>query len=305
MRASALDPDLRRVAWALPRGAVGPRSLPVVRRLEAWAWRVAPGNGVEVDQTGSVVVRVHRPDHPAPGPLPALLWIHGGGYVVGNPAQDDAWCRLLAERLGIVVAAVGYRRAPEHPFPTPLHDCHDALEWLADRHDVDAGCVAIGGASAGGGLAAALGLLARDRAIVQPVFQLLSYPMLDDRTVLRTDIDEHDFRLWNNKANRFGWHSYLGHSPGTAETDGLASPSRHDDLSGLPPAWVGVGTCDLFHDEDVAYADRLRAAGVPCDTYVVPGAFHGFDGVRRRAPASRRYRAAQINALAAALHDRG
>ena len=127
-----------------------------------------------------------------------MLWIHGGGYVIGSAAQDDAVCRHLAHELGRLVAAVDYRLAPEHPFPVPLHDCHDALVWLANRGDVDADRVAIGGASAGGGLAAALALLARDRAEVRPAFQLLSYPMLDDRTALRTDIDERHFRLWNN-----------------------------------------------------------------------------------------------------------
>ena len=122
-----------------------------------------PGPGVDVEALGAISVRVHRPPSRASAPFPAVLWIHGGGYVIGSAGQDDAVCRHLAEELGALVAAVDYRLAPEHPFPVPLHDCHDALVWLAGRGDVDAERVAIAGASAGGGLAAALALLARDR----------------------------------------------------------------------------------------------------------------------------------------------
>jgi acetyl esterase/lipase len=230
-----------------------------------------------------------------------LLWIHGGGYVIGSAAQDDAVCRRFADQLGIVVAAVEYRLAPEHRFPVPLHDCHDALVWLAGQPTVDPTRVAVGGASAGGGLAAALAVLARQRAEVPLAFQLLAYPMLDDRTAERTDLDESNFRLWNNEANRFGWQSYTGHRPGSDEVSGLAAPSRLDDLAGLPPAWIGVGTLDLFHDEDLAYARRLREAGVECELDVVEGAFHGFDLVRAKAGVSRAFRSAQLTALGAAL----
>ncbi len=298
---SAFHPDLRRVALLLPRRVVGPRLLRCIRVLEAAQRRRRPKPGVEVHPVGAVSVRLHHPPRQMPGPRPAVLWIHGGGYVMGTAAQEDALCRHYAEQLGAVVAAVEYRVAPEHPFPAALHDCHDALVWLANRDDVDAEHVAIGGASAGGGLAAALALLARERGEVQPAFQLLAYPMLDDRTALRTDIDERHFRLWNNTANRFGWRCYTGEAPGGPGISGLAAPSRSEDLSGLPPAWIGVGTLDLFHDEDLAYAERLRAAGVSCEVFVVDGAFHGFDIVRPSAPVSQRFRAEQVAALASAL----
>lgn len=293
-------PELRRLAWFLPQTVVGPRRLPVLRRLdELVRRRTAPG--VEVETAGELTVRIHRPPTGTPEPCPALLWIHGGGYVMGTPNQDDSLCALLAERVGAVVAAVDHRLAPEHPFPTPLHDCHEALVWLAGRADVDAGRVAIGGASAGGGLAAALALLARDRGEVAPCLQLLTYPMLDDRTVLRRDIDQRRYRLWNNRSNRFGWRSYLGTDPGGPGVSGLAAPARAEDLTGLAPAWIGVGTNDLFLDEDVAYAERLRAAGVPCETVVVDGAFHGFDGLAPKAGVTHRFRESQIQALTAAL----
>ena len=304
MPATAFHPDLRGVAPFLPRRAVGPRLLPIARALGSVERLRRPGPGIEVVRSGPISLRLHHPRAGAAapaGPRPAVLWIHGGGFVIGTAAQDDAVCRHLADRLGALVAAVDYRLAPEHQFPAPLLDCHDALVWLAGRADVDADRVAIGGASAGGGLAAALALLARDRGQVRPAFQLLSYPMLDDRTASRPDGDERHLRLWNNESNRFGWGAYLGVEPGSAGVDPLAAPARHDDLAGVPPTWIGVGTIDLFHDEDLAYAERLRAAGVPCEVLVVDGAFHGFDSIRPRAGISREFRAAQARALAPSL----
>lgn len=257
-------------------------------------------DGVEVVEVGEVAVRVHRPSSGA-GPHPGLVWIHGGGMVIGTAAQDDRLCRAFVEATGCVVAAVNYRLAPEHPFPTPLEDCYAALAWLAADPGVDPDRIAIGGASAGGGLAAGLALLARERGEVQPAFQLLVYPMLDDRTALRTDIDEKHLRLWNNRSNAFGWTAYTGLPVGAPEVSPLAAPAREEDLAGLPPAWVGVGTLDLFHDEDVAFAERLRAAGVECKLDVVEGAFHGFDGMAPKAEVVRAFHTAQVEALRGAF----
>lgn len=299
MDAEAFHPDLRSLARWLPRSAAGPRTLKAVRMGTALLAR-RPSRSATTEHIGPIRVRVHRPA--AAGPRHgALLWIHGGGYVLGTAAQDDAICRHFAETLGIVVAAVDYRLAPEHPFPVPLHDCYDALSWLARRDDVDPNRLAVGGASAGAGLAAALAILARDRAEVPVAFQLLAYPMLDDRTATRRDVDERNLRLWNLRANRFGWQSYTGQAPGDPGVSGLAAPARCDDLSGLPPAWIGVGTLDLFLDEDTAYAERLRAAGADCTLHVVEGAFHGFDSVAPRAGVSRSFRTVQTQALADAL----
>jgi acetyl esterase/lipase len=298
-RRARFHSDLRRVATVLPRSAVGPRRLSVVRGLLR-VQTARPAGCSEVVELGPVSVRVHRPE-PARAPLPALLWIHGGGYVIGNAAQEDGFCRQVATTLGVVVAAVDYRLAPEHPFPVPLDDCYDALRWLARQPDIDAEHIAIGGASAGGGLAAGLALLARNRAEVRPVFQLLTYPMLDDRTCTRPSGNDRDLRLWNGNSNRFGWRSYLGAEPGADEVDELAAPARAAELAGLPAAWIGVGTLDLFADEDIEYARRLEAAGVSCDLDVVDGAFHGFDVVHARAGVSRWFRSRQLEVLGAAL----
>ena len=250
-------------------------------------------------QLSHSTVRVYRPTGGGEGG-PALLWIHGGGYVVGVAAQDDPICRQFADELGIVVASVDYRLAPAARFPSPLDDCHEALVWLARKGQVDPSRIAIAGASAGGGLAAGLALMARERGEVDVAFQLLVYPMIDDRTVLR-DVDETGFRLWTNRSNRFGWQAYTGLEPGGAAMPAFAAAARHDDLAGLPPAWIGVGTLDLFHDEDVAYAERLRAAGVPCEIEIVPGAFHGFDAVAAKTGVAKAFRASQIEAVRAGL----
>jgi acetyl esterase/lipase len=294
------DPELRTAARFLPRGAVNARTLRLVRLPIGLMSRQVPDD-VQVHPVGEVSVRLFHPPAGSAGPHPAILWIHGGGFVIGTAAQDDRTCRRLARTHGAVVASVDYRLAPEHQFPVPLDDCHDALVWLAGRDDVDRGRVAIAGASAGGGLAAGLALLARDRGQVRPAAQILAYPMLDDRTALRDDIDERHFRLWNNRSNRFGWRAYTGLPPGSPAVWDLAAPARHDDLSGLPPAWIGVGTLDLFHDEDVTYAGRLRDAGVDCELQIVPGAYHGFDGIRPKAAVTKQFLAGQDAVLSAAL----
>lgn len=292
-------PELRRAARLTPRRAVGPRTLPLMRTFTDVLAKL-PARGVERVRVGPVGIRLHRP--PLLEPKPVLLWMHGGGFVIGAAAQDDRLCRELCRRLGIVVAAVDYRLAPRHPFPVPLEDCFDALTWLCDQPYVDGTALAIGGASAGGNLAAALALLSRDRGVALKM-QLLSYPMLDDRTCLRTGVDERLFRTWDCTSNAFGWRTYTGSAPGSDAIPELAAPARSADLSGVAPAWIGVGTADLFHDEDLAYAERLRAAGVRCDVDVVEGAFHGFDTIAPRTGVTRAFRDAQVAALSAALGD--
>ncbi|MCV7344773.1 alpha/beta hydrolase [Mycolicibacterium rhodesiae] len=284
-----IHPELRKAARFTPRALISPRTLPVLRRLTGL--QRPKNDGVEVLTLESGIgIRLYRPAG-APTTTPALLWIHGGGYVLGTAAQDDALCRRFVRALGITVASVDYRLAPEHPYPAPLEDCYTALQWLAGLPAVDADRIAIGGASAGGGLAAALALLARDRDGVKPVFQLLVYPMIDDRSVGQ-HLNDPGQRLWNATSNRFGWQAYLG----GADPE-IAAPARRTDLAGLPPAWLGVGTLDLFHDEDLDYAARLQAAGVPCEVHVVPGAFHGFDGIVAKADVSKAFFNSQCESL--------
>jgi acetyl esterase/lipase len=308
---TAFHPDLT-VARFFPQISYGPRSARLMRRLRARP--VTPGPDVTVEELtvpgpeddGSVVaLRVFRPSVPR-SPGPALLWIHGGGLIFGTPEQDDRTNIAFVRELGITVAAVRYRLAPDHRAPAAVEDAYAGLRGLVARAaelDVDVSRIAIGGASAGGGVAAALALLAHDRGEIRPAFQLLVYPMLDDRTATRADLDIRGVRMWTRKSNRYGWTSYLGRPAGGPDVSPYAAPARRDDLSGLPPAWVGVGSLDLFHDEDVDYARRLTDSGVPCQLLVVPGAFHGFDAVLPKAGVSHSFWEAQAHALRGALLD--
>lgn len=290
-----IHPDLRRLATLTPRGFVGPRTLRLARAGQTLVARMRTArHGVEaITLSSGTRLRLFR-SVSATEPGPALLWIHGGGYVLGDARQDDALCQRFSDCLGATVASVDYRLAPEHPYPAPLEDCYAVLHWLTTLSAVDPQRIAIGGASAGGGLAAALALLARDRSEIAPAFQLLVYPMLDDRS--SQNPSNPNFRLWNPRSNAFGWSSYLG-----AADPGIAVPSRRDDLEGLAPAWIGIGTNDLFYPENLAYAQRLKAAGVPCDVEVVEGAFHGFDALAPTLPVSQRFFAKQCDAVRAGL----
>lgn len=177
-----IDPELRRIARILPKGYALHRGLAVPRALMALAGYTGRMRGVEVARVNSdVAVRVHRPRGSAP-PGPALLWIHGGGTVMGSAAQEDRFCRKLANFTDVAVVAVDHRLAPEHPYSAPLEDCYTALQWLTRQPWVDPARVAVGGASAGGGFAAAVAQLAHDRGDVELALQMLVYPMLDDRT---------------------------------------------------------------------------------------------------------------------------
>ncbi|MET1072235.1 MAG: alpha/beta hydrolase [Umezawaea sp.] len=304
----AFHPDLA-VGRFLPPITHGPRLLTLLSRM--------PVRGIEIpddilvddvlvpgaDGAPDVFLRIYRPRSLRTA-APALFWIHGGGFILGHPFQDEAANISFARTLGITVAAVRYRLGPKHPSPAAIEDAYAALSWLfahAEERLIDPTRIAVGGASAGGGLAAGLVLYAHDRGEVQPAFQLLVYPMLDDRTVLRTDMNTRHVRVWTPGSNRYAWTSYLGATPGAPDVSPYAAPARRADLTGLPPAWIGVGTLDLFHDEDLAYADRLQAAGVPCEVVTVPGAFHGFDGMFRRTRVVADFRAAQTKALRTAL----
>jgi len=253
----------------------------------------------------AVRVRSYRPID-QPSKLPALLWIHGGGYVMGDIEQDDRVMKQLVNRIGCVAVSVDYRLAPEHPFPAPVEDCYAGLKWLfghADELGVERSRIAIGGASGGGGLAAGLALMVRDRGEVPVAFQLLIYPMIDDRNVTPASYAITDPRMWHRESNRLGWKAYLGRDGGGADVSPYAAASRATDLSKLPPAYIPVGALDLFVDENIEYAQRLIQAGVPTELHVYPGAFHGFDLFAPSAKVSKQFKADRDNALKRALHD--
>jgi acetyl esterase/lipase len=232
--------------------------------------RVAPGDP-------DVAVRVHRTKG-ASGVLPCIYSIHGGGYILGSYDMDDALFDRWCPKLGVVGVSVEYRLAPETPYPGPLDDCYRGLKWVYDNAEelgVERGRIGIAGVSAGGGLAAALALLARDRGEIPLGFQLLDCPMLDDRQqTWSSRLDR--LEVWNREANAFGWRSYLGPLAGSDDVPYHAAPARATDLQGLPPAFVSVGGVDGFLAEDIDYATRLMESGVPTELHVYPGAPHGY-----------------------------
>ena len=274
-----LDPELR--------GILDVFELPTMDAQTVAAIRSAPfpaqplSDAVERTQhlvpgDPSVPVRVHRPvGHE--GTLPAVVTIHGGGYMIGSYDMDsmvlDRWCPAMP----LIGVSVEYRLAPETPYPGPLEDCFAALRWThehADELGIARDRIGVYGLSAGGGLAAALALLARDRD-VPFAFQLLDCPMLDDRQGTPS-IDADGLYVWNARSNSFGWRSYLGDLYGSDDVPAYAAAARATDLSGLPPTCIVVGSIDGFRDEDVTYAQRLNQAGVPCELHVLAGLPHAY-----------------------------
>lgn len=250
-------------------------------------------------------LRIHRPVD-ADGRLPCLFWIHGGGYVLGSPEQDDLRFDRWCQRFGLAGVAVQYRLAPEHPYPAAVRDCYAALSWIKEQGgelDIDTDRVGIGGPSAGGGLAAALALMVRDRGDFEIDYQLLIYPMIDDT---RTTVSAGwEVPVWPPDSNRFGWSSYLGDLSDTEDIPSYAAPAREPDLSGLPPTYLMVGGLDGFADEDIDYAMRLNHAGVAVELHVYPGAPHGFEGFAPKAAVSRQARHDMNNWLGRMLERGG
>tara|TARA_B110000014_G_C20113196_1_gene587022 strand:- start:1506 stop:2474 length:969 start_codon:yes stop_codon:yes gene_type:complete len=258
-----------------------------------------PGIGTDPD----VPIRIYKPESLPPN-APGLVWIHGGGMVLGSAEMDDAGSAAMAEQHQCVVISVDYRLAPENPYPAPLHDCYAALKWFAKNANslgVSSDRIAIGGASAGGGLAAGTALMARDKGGPNLIFQLLVFPMLDHRNETPSSFGTSDTRVWNREANIIAWEAYLNN---IEPIPSYASPSITDDLSGLPPTYINVGTLDIFVDEDIDYAARLSQAGVPVELHVYPGAFHGSNGFVAESSLSLRWAADQSAALEAALNQR-
>ena len=236
----------------------------------------------------------------------AMLYIHGGGMMIGSPAIDDALLANTAAELDIVIVSPDYRLAPEHPYPAPVDDCHTAWSWMQQNlspRGIAGNRIAIGGESAGGCLAAGLVLRIHDEGGPQPVAQWLFCPMLDDRTALDRSLDDIDHFVWNNKMNLVGWKSYLGKTFGTDRVSAYAAPARRASLEGLPKAWIGVGDVELFFEEDKAYANKLAAAGVSCQLDVVTGAPHSFQGLAPDSELAKNYLARAKGWLKAALAD--
>jgi acetyl esterase/lipase len=275
---SAIDPELRAATARAPKLNL---ENPLVLRTISTLSRFSPGARVDqvdrrIVREGGVRVRVYTPPSPSGA---GLLWIHGGGLVLGSAATDDRMCAETALETGAIVVSVDYRLAPRHPFPAAIDDCTAAHAWLlrnAGTLGVDTTRIAVGGQSAGGGLAAALVQKLVD-AGEPPVAQWLFCPMLDDRTATDRVLDAEQHFVWNNRSNLVGWRAYLGENLGEAALPAYAAAGRREDLTGFPPTWLYTSTAELFYREDVAYAERLRDAGAAVTLDIVTGAPHAFE----------------------------
>ncbi len=250
-------------------------------------------------------VLIYSPPDSAQGPRPAFFHVHGGGFIAGAPEINEVYSRSFSSEQGCVVVSVDYRLAPETRYPGSLEDCYAALAWLcrhADELGVDRARIAIGGESAGGGHAAALTILARDRGEVPVCLQLLDSPMLDDRTGSVSEPHPYCGKfVWTPESNRFGWRALLGVEPGSPDVPVGAVPARTLDLAGLPPTCITVGALDLFLEESLEYTRRLNRAGVPTELHVIPGAYHGFPMAGTDAPQVRQWLRLRSDALARAF----
>jgi acetyl esterase/lipase len=258
--------------------------------------RTVPGPQGDPD----ISVRIYRPRDAGPG-LPGVYFIHGGGMILGTVAGEDPVATLICDQVQAVVVSVEYRLSPENPHPAPVEDCYAGLQWMAANAGelgVDAARLAIYGGSAGGGLAIATALLARDRGGPALAFMMPIYPMIDDTNTTDSSQEIVDIGIWDREGNLQAWAWYLGGKP----ADQYAAPTRAEDLTGLPPAFIDVGTVDLFRDEDIAFAQRLMAAGVPTELHIHPGSYHAAETFAADAAMSRRIWALRLDALKRALN---
>lgn len=277
----AADPDFLIPALRLPLHVTGRTPFrALVRLANAKSTAVLDGVRTRRADVGTAAAPVsaiiHEPTTRST-PCGALVWCFGGGLISGSAEHVNDVASYFARTHGIIVIVPDYRLAPEHPYPAAIDDCYAALQWTVENSaelGVSVERIAVGGESAGAGLAAAMAQRAYDAGI-SLCLQLLIHPMLDDRTVLRAESNREVYLTWTVPSNRYGWTSYLQHEPGESESRPYAVPARRADLNGLAPAWISVGEVDQFHDECTEYARRLDAAGVPVEVVVVPGAHHG------------------------------
>lgn len=269
-----------------------------------------PGGVIERQVPGAkgqppVTLYVINSEASAAAPRGALFFIHGGGFTAGDAREQLSMLKGLAARLDCVIVTVQYRLAPATRFPGPLEDSYAALKWLhgnAAALGVDPARLVVMGESAGGGLAAMLTIAARDRGEVPIAYQALVYPMLDDRTGSSRPVPPQIGRIiWTPESNRKGWQALLGRAPGAKSQPAGSVPARVANLKGLPPTFIGVGSIDLFAEEDIDFARRLVNAGVPTELLVMPGAYHGFQLIVPKAAVSQQFNATLEAALARAL----
>jgi acetyl esterase/lipase len=307
-----MDPELAQALAAVPMGPAGVFDLTDIEGTRAGGRAFAEAIAATLPEVpGVTVTEIHvpRPDGGAgpdipvvllrpqntTGPLPVIMWFHGGGQVVGFAAQDTAWLKQLCVDLGCAVASVEYRLAPETRAPGAAEDGDAVFRWITENPasgqlGLDRSRVGLAGQSGGGGVAVATALLIRDRAVnstpgtrgpVAPLFQMLMYPMLDDRNTTASSREITDIGIWDRATNLLAWQAIIGDTVGAGrvaeDVSAYCAPARARDLTGLPATFIAVGELDVFRDEDLDFAARLREARVPVEQHLYPGAFHAFD----------------------------
>lgn len=279
-----IHPELRKAARFLPPLPIHRYWLLKTMRFvlpKVMGERPVPrGIAVRDLHVGNHRVRIYKPEGKLSGA--GVLWIHGGGFVMGDVTQDNRICSLYSAELNAVVLSTDYGLGPENPFPEGLSDCFESWRWFLEHAGdlgVDPARIAIAGQSGGGGMAASLAQRILDYGGTQPAAQFLFCPMLDDRTAARTELDALRHVMWPNRNNRAAWSWYLGCEAGGGAVPENAVPARREDLAGLPPTWIGIGDLDLFYEECKIYAERLKQAGVPTKIDEVSQAFHGFESL--------------------------
>lgn len=245
--------------------------------------------------SGDQKIRIYRPKK-ASKSHPGLVFIHGGGMILGSIEGEAATAQMLCAEANVVVVSVDYRKAPENPYPAGANDCYSASGWVFDHAKdlgIDPDNIGIYGGSAGGGLALAVVLMARDKKAFSFKYMMPIYPMIDDRNETSSTHEVTEVGIWDRAGNIEAWSLYLGGKP----ADGYAAPARMEDLSGLPPAFIDVGEMDAFRDEDAAFALRLNQSGVPCEFRIYPGAYHASEVFAPEAELSKRIWAGRVEAL--------
>lgn len=288
-----IDPELAQALALVPKTSAGIFDLSDIEGTRAAIHAMADAAPASAHD-GDVAVEVHevrRPDGSVlgvrvlrpvalSGPIPALVWFHGGGQVLGYAGQEDSYLEPIVAQVGCLVVSVDYRLAPEAPSPAAAEDAHLGYSWLRSEAaglGIDPDRIGIAGASGGGCIAAALALMIRDRGTPPPLFQALNYPMLDDRNETASSHEITDIGVWDRPTNILAWKAILGDRVGRADVSPYSVPARADDLTGLPPTFIAIGELDLFRDEGLAYATNLMSAGVPVELHVYPGAYHAWD----------------------------
>jgi acetyl esterase/lipase len=284
------DVEARRALWEPIIAAAG-TAQPIPADVKMSDQYATAEDGAQIQ------MRWYVKDGAAPGP--AVLFFHGGGYIFGHIDHFDGPVARYVSASGVPMLSVEYRRAPEHPFPTPIEDAYAALRWLhehAPELGVDPGRIGVMGDSAGGGMAAAVSILTRERGGPKITRQILIMPMLDDRT---TTPDPHiaPYALWSYDDSATAWPALLGDAAGGPDVPATAAPARLEDATGLPPAYIEVGQLDVFRDEDTAYATKLSRAGVPVEFHLHPGVPHEFDSIAFNSDVARRAIADRVRAL--------